>query len=351
MPSHNHPSPPGVFLISLDFELHWGIRDVKSVAQYRENLLGVRRVVPALLEIFAEYGIHATWATVGFLFFSTRADLLASVPGLQPTYNDKHLSPYLDMDGLGEDEIDDPFHFGRDLIQQIKSYPEQEIATHTFSHYYCLEPRQSLEAFRSDLQAARRAADSIGVTLKSIVFPRNQYDRHHLEVCTRMGIKAFRGNQKSWLHRPRASMQETRLQRSARLLDSYCGMSPHYSYPLADVERGPLLNLAASRFLRPCVPYIPALQEMQKRRILAELTHAAERGFVYHLWWHPHNFGTHLDQNMAFLRRILDCFRVMRERYSMRSMSMSELTSLLLHAPELQNHGDKENYRFVRQAG
>ena len=63
------PSAPGTLIVSLDFELHWGVRDVKTVAQYRENLLGVRRAIPALLATFADYGIHATWATVGFLFF------------------------------------------------------------------------------------------------------------------------------------------------------------------------------------------------------------------------------------------------------------------------------------------
>jgi hypothetical protein len=46
---------PGTFIISLDFELHWGIRDVKTVEQYRENLIGVRRAVPAMLATFAEY--------------------------------------------------------------------------------------------------------------------------------------------------------------------------------------------------------------------------------------------------------------------------------------------------------
>ena len=94
-----------------------------------------------LLATFAEYGIHATWATVGFLFFRTRTELLASLPDLRPDYDDLRLSPYPDMKVLGTDEGDDPFHFGRSLIDQIRSYPGQEIATDTFSHYYCLATR------------------------------------------------------------------------------------------------------------------------------------------------------------------------------------------------------------------
>lgn len=42
----------GGFVISLDFELHWGVRDHRSVDEYRPNLLGVRQALPAMLELF-----------------------------------------------------------------------------------------------------------------------------------------------------------------------------------------------------------------------------------------------------------------------------------------------------------
>ena len=148
---------PGTLIISLDFELHWGVRDVRTVEQYRENLLGVRRAVPALLNTFAEYDIHATWATVGFLFFNERNDLLRVLPADRPNYDDPRLSPYLDLARIGDDEAQDPFHFGRSLLMQIRSSPNQEIGTHTFSHYYCLEPKQSLTGFRADLATANRS--------------------------------------------------------------------------------------------------------------------------------------------------------------------------------------------------
>jgi peptidoglycan/xylan/chitin deacetylase (PgdA/CDA1 family) len=346
-----YPHDPATFVISLDFELHWGVRDVKTVAQYRQNLLGGRRVVPALLATFAEFDVRATWATVGFLFFGTRTELLASLPDLRPSYDDVHLSPYLVMKALGKDEDDDPFHFGRSLIDKIRSHPGQEIATHTFSHYPCLEPKQSVAAFRADLQAAIAAAANLGIPLNSIVFPRNQYDISHLDVCRTLGLRAFRGNQNSWLYRPHAAAQETGLKRAARLVDSYWDLSSHNCYSLADAGRVPLFNLRASRFLRPYVPHIPVLQALQERRILADMTYAAERGLVYHLWWHPHNFGAHLEQNMNLLRRILVYFRMVRERYGMQSMNMADLSSRMLNSHELKDHGDKEEDRLVRQAG
>ena len=32
----------GCFVISLDFEIHWGVRDQWELPAYQENLLGVR---------------------------------------------------------------------------------------------------------------------------------------------------------------------------------------------------------------------------------------------------------------------------------------------------------------------
>ena len=344
----NAPASP-FFIVSLDFELHWGVRDVKTVAQYHKNLLGVRVVVPALLATFAGYGIHATWATVGFLFYDNRADLLASLPELRPHYDNVRLSPYLDLKLLGRNEDEDPFHFGRSLINQIRSCPGQEIASHTYSHYYCLEPQQNTAAFRADLKAMLAAAAKVGLKLNSIVFPKNQYDLNHLNVCRQLRFRAFRGNQSCRLYDPRSTTRETRWLRMIRFADSYWNLSSHNCYSLAEAGREPPLNLRASRFLRPYIRNMPMLQGLQERRVVAGMTHAAEHGLVYHLWWHPHNFGVDLEQNMDSLRRILDHFQVMHERFGMKSINMAELASLILDSPELSQDHCEAKDRFARQ--
>ena len=103
----------GTFVVSLDFELHWGVRDHRTIADYRDNLLGVRRVIPALLALFSEFGVRATWATVGFLFFETIDELLAAIPAELPHYADRKLDPYAALNEVGRDEAEDPFHFER----------------------------------------------------------------------------------------------------------------------------------------------------------------------------------------------------------------------------------------------
>jgi hypothetical protein len=57
----------GKLVISLDFELYWGVRDAIKLQDYTMHLAGVQKVIPLLLRLFKKYGINATFATVGFI--------------------------------------------------------------------------------------------------------------------------------------------------------------------------------------------------------------------------------------------------------------------------------------------
>ena len=54
----------GTLIVSLDFELFWGMLDVCPLEKYQDHVLGGRKAIPGLLALFQKYGIHATWATV-----------------------------------------------------------------------------------------------------------------------------------------------------------------------------------------------------------------------------------------------------------------------------------------------
>jgi hypothetical protein len=320
-------SPRGILVISLDFELYWGMRDVISLEDYRANLLGVRQAAPAMLDLFAAYGVHATWATVGLLFFETREQLLAGLPDRRPAYADRRLSPYFDLDRIGADERDDPFHYAPSLIRQVAARPHQEIATHTFSHYYCLEQGQTIGDFRADLSAAAAAAARFDLRLESIVFPRNQVNADYLAACAEVGIIAYRGNPDHWLYRGRASAEETPVRRAVRLADAYLNLSSHNGHALSGLAGAPPVNVPASRFLRPYLSSLRALESLRLRRILDDLTHAARAGALYHLWWHPHNFGALPEQNLSFLKRLLDHYARLRETEGMESLTMAEVAA------------------------
>ncbi len=324
---------PGTFVISLDYELFWGVRDKRTLAGYGANILGTREAVPAMLDLFRAHQVRATWATVGFLFFDQKAELLANLPALalQPAYANANLSPYPALAGIGLDEATDPYHFGLDLLRRIQATPGQEIATHTFCHYYALERGQTANTFRADLAAAVAAGRRIGVEIKSLVFPRNQYNAEYLAIGAELGLTSYRGNEPHWIYKERSEEQQALWKRGARLLDAYINLSGHHTFRLADVAgAGPPYNLPASRFLRPWSRRLAAAEELRLRRIEAGMTHAARTGEIFHLWWHPENFGANLPQNLANLRRLLAHFDHLRKAHGFESATMAELAERLL---------------------
>ena len=319
----------GIFTISLDFELYWGVHDQRSLASYGRNLLGAREAIPRMLKLFERYGVGCTWATVGLLFFDRKDELMEHLPEPRPRYADAALSPYPRIGQIGPNERQDPYHYGLSLIQQIRDCPGQEIGTHTFSHYYCLEPGESEDGqteatFLADLLAAKRAAERLGITPRSLVFPRNQYRLDYLEACRDAGLEVVRGNHPAWWFRAESRGEEGLFRRLCRLGDDYLPLSNQDCLQPETMDGG-LVDVRASRFLRPPPSFLRPFDSLRMRRIAGGLTRAAKQGTIYHLWWHPHNFGGDPDYSLAFLERVLKHFRHLADTRGMRSASMLEI--------------------------
>lgn len=86
-----------------------------------------------------------------------------------------------------------------------------------------------------------------------------------------------------------------------------------------------MVNCPASRFLRPWSGRLAGLEPRRVARIQAAMTAAARKGQCYHLWWHPHNFGRNLRENLAVLEQLLAHHRRLRERHGVVPMTMGEV--------------------------
>ena len=327
------PVTRGGLVLSLDFELAWGVHDTLDVhGTYRPNVMGAREAIPRLLDVFHEYDIHATWATVGLLFAGSREEALAYAPSERPRYLNDRLDPYAIE--VGPDERSDPLHYGSSLINAIASCPGQEVASHSFSHYYCLEPGQTREAFAADIASAVAIAAARGIALRSFVFPRNQARLDYLGVLADNGFITYRGPEPNSLNRPRPGRAGNLLIRGARLVDAYlpvsgAKVSPWPSIPVESAE-SPLVNVPASHFLRPLSERGAWLGRFQRQRIRSSMRRAAESGGLFHLWWHPHNFGASMLTNLIELRGLLDDFAMLRDEFGMRSYSMGDVAREVL---------------------
>ena len=314
---------PGALVVSLDFELYWGMRDVVSLAAYRANLEGSPAAIRRMLDLFEHRGIHATWACVGLLFAQDAEEARRFAPRELPSYRARELSPFEALE-RGEVDAAPGCYFAPELIRAIAERPHQEIATHTFSHFYCDEAGQTAAQFDADLAAAVAIAAHAGVRIESLVFPRNQSNPEYLPILARHGITSYRGLTANWAFERADSRLGTIVRRGLRLADNYAPLCPPTPVSREDL-RGAPINIPGSRFLRPYDPRLRQFDELRIHRMMREMSEAAAAGQIYHLWWHPHNFGVHTNDNLAILDRLLRHQAALAERHGFRSLSMAEL--------------------------
>jgi hypothetical protein len=322
---------PGALVISLDFELHWGMRDISPPkGDIEVNLIESRSVVRELAGLFADRGIRATWATVGILFASSLTELEPFMPRVRPAYHRRELDPY--REEIGPDEESDPLHLAGSLVRLIADTPFQEVGSHTFSHFYCLETGQNEAALKADLASARAIAARMGITLKSLVLPRNQWNPAYARAVRESGFTCYRGPQPSWGHQASATASDRRSRRAARLADTYVGTRPPPTSGWDEVRGADgMCNVPASAFLRPYSQGLSRLGPLQDARIRSGLRSAARRSRIFHLWWHPHNFSNNKRENFDRLERILDEFALLAESEGFLSMSMGDVAEVSGH--------------------
>lgn len=312
-------------IVSLDYELFWGMQDHVDLPDYEANILGGKAAIPKMLKLFEKYGIHATWAAVGYLFGKNEAELRQYFPSKLPSYADPKLSCYRCFGQIGSNEADAPCYYAPELIPMIAAVPGQEIGSHTFSHYYCREPGQTTEQFRSDLEAARTIAADRGFDVTSIILPRNQCEQDYVPVMREAGFTAYRDEENDWIHE---KVHFKPLLRILRLADVYLPLTGQGGY-IPTVEDG-IVNLVGSRMYKPYFKPLGFLEGLKLRRIKRQMLHAAKNGLTFHLWWHPHNVGVRTDLHMQQLEEIFSYYEELKEKYGMRSLNMGEAAREIL---------------------
>jgi len=320
------------FVISLDFELFWGVSHSQTVASYGRNVQGEWDAVPRLLMLFRRYGIRVSWATVGMAMCRNYQEWRDIRPTVLPGYFRKEISPY-NLDKLVREHPN--LFFARPLVEQILATPGQELATHTYSHFYCNEAGATPEQFAADLTCARAIAAELGVHCRSLVLPRNQIIEKFLSVLPDAGIQVYRGNANHWLYRNGDIVTGGIAGRAVRFADGCLPLSGRCD---GHVERsGDLLNLPASLFLYPWTERQSALVPIRLFRLKRCMTAAARVGSICHLWWHPHNFGVNTDRNLALLESLLQHYRMLADQYGMQSSCMGDFAASADHACDVRN--------------
>lgn len=311
----------GNFIISLDFELLWGVFDHETKESYRERILGARKAIPRLLELFKKYDIHATWGVVGLLMAENKNEQILFSPTCVPKYTNNNLSAYNHMQFVGNNEDEDYFHFANSLVNLILKYENQEIASHTYSHYYCNEDGQNETSFKEDLVAAKTIAkEKFNIDLKSIILPRNQINSDYIDAIDACGFYCVRGNKESFAYN-----SNNLIARGSRLLDSYFNLFGKKTYGMSECSIGNIVNLRGSSFFRSYNHKLRYLEKLKINNIKKNMLYAAKHGCIYHLWWHPHNMGQNTEIFFEQLEEILLYYSTLKNLYNYQSCNMNEI--------------------------
>lgn len=282
----------GTFILSLDTEIAWGT-DASDLPRYAHCFDNYRAILRRLVNLLDSYSIPATWAIVGHLL------LPESDPRKRASAQPPHWyhAPY-----------------ALDWIQGAKT--SHEIGTHTFSHVYTDEPATTREVWEQELQTCVNIHREHGLTIRSLVFPRNQVA--YLDTLPKFGITSYRGQEHTWYRG-----LPKRAQRPMHLLDRALGLQPP-TYDLKTLKVGAnLINLPSSQFLmaydgiRGRIP-----TESRVRQARRGIEQAVRKGELYHLWFHPFNLGTS-DAMFDALAQILQLAAEQREKGGLAIMTMA----------------------------
>jgi peptidoglycan/xylan/chitin deacetylase (PgdA/CDA1 family) len=284
----------GTFILSLDTEIAWGT-DADLLPRYAHCFDHYSTILRRLIDLLDQYAIPTTWAVVGQLMLSETDARAASK---QPPH--WYHAPYV-----------------LDWIRAAKT--PHEIGTHTFAHIYTDEPATTQAVWEVDLNACLEFHRQQGLTLRSIVYPRNQIK--YLDTLSKYGIIAYRGVEGN---------RERERRGAAHLVQrTFALQTTTYDLKSCKVN-DQLVNLPASQFL---LAYdgirgrIPTASRVREARL--GLEQAARKHELYHLWFHPFNLGTS-PRMFEALEQILRIVASMREQGTIQVLTMEQAAQHIL---------------------
>jgi hypothetical protein len=312
----------GIFLLSLDLELCWGVVDkprlLKKNKIYYEQ---ARDCIEKILMLLEKYNISATWAIVGHLFLK-ECNL---INGQKHIDIPRSTYPRYAKDWFEESPCtchkEDPLWYGQDIIEKIiNCRVHQEIACHSFAHIPYGDRNTKRVTVQSDLSKCLCEAVKFDLRLRSFVFPRNNIG--YIDELSNFGFEAFRGEEPSW-YRGFTS----KLKKVCHIIDQILAISPPVTLP--EHQQG-LYNIPASMFYLPMNGFrsiIPV--EVRIFKAKKGIRRAIRQKKIFHLWFHPFNIATNQVKLLYGLEEILKEVISNREKGQLEVRSMDEIVDLM----------------------
>ncbi len=303
----------GIFTFSLDLELAWGTRKRANAAFMEPFLSGTREAVLRLLELFEEFNICGTWATVGALLLGSGDDT--------KKHHWLHGNDFADVPP--GDAVSQPDWYAEDIIHALRdcSVP-QDIGCHTLTHGFVNPEMEGREQFREELIKSLQVFDENGLGKPtSFIFPKAKMG--HFDVLAEAGFRSFRGPENKWFE----SLPGVRLPAALRLIDARLASCPRADAP--QYHPAGLWMIPSSQFYSPFYnvgKYVPIRARVKKA--IRGLHHACKNKGVFHLWTHPFNLGVRSEELLEGLREIFTEADTLQKKGQLEILSMKSLAVL-----------------------
>ncbi len=276
---------PGNFVFSLDMELAWGTLDWARLRSKRtsRDAAKERDSVRRLLDLMDEFGIAATWAVTGHLFYEKCEECgtcpLLAFEGKDASYNQIWRTR-------------DPMWYGSDVVDMIVSRGDRhEIACHGYVHR--LFDGMSRDEAGFEVREWLRLAGRRGLGPGTVIFPQGRIG--HLPLFRESGFICYRGKD---VRHPAFSIPI--LGKALNHVNLFLSMMTPRVYGI-EAEPGKLVDIPSSQWLfrtnRWVETFLDALglPFLRLRGTMKAVGRAAAEGKTVHLWIHPHEVRTEED--------------------------------------------------------
>lgn len=303
----------GIFTISLDTELCWGMFDQQDISKHSEQYRKAPQVIDEICDLFSKYDIKATWAVVAHLFEDCGGEH-PEFEELDSETTDDWYSKLPCQNG-----VEKGLWYSPNILESIESCsPDQDIGLHGYTHKVLGNESCSKEAANREIDRAMEVMNELDIEPKSFVYPRNRIG--HRDVLSDHGIEVYRGVDEEWYEKKNIS---SRLKKGMRYIDEALERTPPTVTPN---EKNGLVEVPGSQVFRPNHggwEYTP--QDSQVKRAMKGLDRAAQTGEVFHLWFHPFNLSLDKEELLASFEDVLSYASELRAKGEIEMLSLYDI--------------------------
>jgi peptidoglycan/xylan/chitin deacetylase (PgdA/CDA1 family) len=328
---NDDPGKSGYFLFTLDTELAWGHYDCFRPGLFSKDGKRERDAIIRLLDMLDEFGLVATWALVGHLFYEKCEEC--------------QLCPVREWEGKFDSyaqiyNTNYPLWYGADIIDILLKRAgragRHEIAFHGYTHRLFDPKTLSGQEAHIEISEWLRVTSRKNVRPPTaIVFPRNRVG--HLPIFEQYGFKCYRGDEVL----PPDYYSLPFIGKLFNRIDLITQLRTPQVYPLPEATRG-MVNLPASRgLLRVDVRFERFLQylnlaHLPTASLIRGVEKAAREKKVFHLYSHPYEFRA--EKDFTKLRQVFEVIADKVQSGELKTISMTSLAEIIQKA---ETHNQK----------